>query len=210
MRTLLALMLLGVGLTPAPALACWDGYSVQDGDVTFTGPADVWDPADARTSGSWVLRFEALLGPKGSLAAEFGYAWACIEERCEEVSIPGASPAILFDAVARALAIPRARRAAALRLDAQPFAVQVAASRDRARAEALAARLSEADLPMGFYEAGGFPADNPEAHVVAARDAQGQLVYRVVVGAFLDRDRAQDHRQQIAEVTGLPTVLRAL
>jgi hypothetical protein len=210
MRAVAAVMLLGVGLTPARALAGWDGYSVQHGSVAFTGPDAVWDPADARTLGTWALRFEALLGPKGSLTSEFGAATACVEDRCEEISIRSTSPAALFDAVARELAVPRARRAAALQVSARPFSVQVAASRDRARAEALATRLSEADLPMGFYEAGGFPADNPEAHVLPARDAQGLTVYRVVVGAFLRRQQAHAHRQQITQATGLPTVLRAL
>lgn len=192
------------------AHACWDGYSVRIGHIAFTGGSDHWDPEHARELALWARRLEVLLGPDGSLEVEGGYGEACADSRCVEMDEDVRSPRALFHAVARALAIPAARRATALRVTAAPYSVQVAATRDGAVAERLAERLSRGELPMGFFEAGGFPSDNPEAHVVKATAADGQTVFRVVVGAFIDRDEALAHVDEIAALTGLPTLLRAL
>lgn len=205
----LCLVLLVLG-SVRTARACWDGYAVRLDNIAFTGADDVWAPARARELAVWARRFEALLGPAGTLEADGAFAEACVDSRCVEVVAPTATPRALFEAVARALAIPAAQRAAALRASASPFAVQVAATRDRAAAERLAARLSDAELPRGFYDAGGFPADNAEVHVIEATAADGRAIYRVVVGAFLDRSDALAHAPEIAAQTGLPVVLRAL
>ena len=197
-------------LPRATAHACWDGYAVRQGDIAFTGGDETWDAASARDLATWTLRLQALLGPTGTVEAEFGFGEACIGDRCVELTGHAHTPRALFDDVARALAIPAAQRAAALRITAEPYAVQVAATHDGAAAETLAARISQGDLPIGFYEAGGFPADNPEAHVVKAHDASGAVIFRVVVGAFVDRADASAHAAEIATATGLPTLLRKL
>ena len=41
-------------------------------------------------------------------------------------------------------------------------------------------------------------------------DAAGQPVYRIVVGAFLDRAEASAGALEIARATGLPTLVRVL
>lgn len=191
------------------AHACWDGYAVQTDDgIYFTGGDEAWSPERAVELASWALRLRALLGAEGTLESEFGWGEAAVGERTIELR-GDASPAHVFSTVASALGISRAERARLLAIDAHPYTVQVAASADRARAEALAAQLSEATLPMGFYEAGGFPAENPEAHVIEA-DVHGARVYRVVVGAFLDRAAAAQAAGEIAATTGMATSLRPL
>lgn len=194
---------------PSTARACWDGYSVQTDDgIHFTGGDEAWSPERAVELASWALRFHALLGADGTLESEFGWGEAAIGERTIEFH-GEASPAHVFATVASALGISRAERARLLAIEAHPYTVQVAASTDRARAEALASHLSEGTLPMGFYAAGGFPADNPEAHVIEA-DVNGAHVYRVVIGAFLDRAAALEASSEIAATTGMATSLRPL
>lgn len=196
---------------PVPAFACWDGFHAHTDRVTFTGEGDeAWSAEQVRDLANWTRRFEVLLGADGTLESDMGYGSVCIGERCSEVVVRSMRPQALFSAVATALHVPWMARAAALGVDATPYAVQVAASRDRAAADALAARLSGLDLPMGFVEIGGFPADNPEAHVIDGVDGAGLPVYRIVVGAFLDRAEASAHADEIAQATGMPTVLRAL
>lgn len=198
-------------LRPAPAHGCWDGYSVSAERVTFTGEGTAgWNVEQVRELATWARRLQVLLGPQGALESDMGYATACIGGRCADAVAHSMRPRELFSAVATALQVPWRQRALALRVTAAPYAVQVAALRDRAQAEVLARRLSELDLPMGSVEIGGFPADNPEANVVDAVDTEGRAVYRVVVGTFLDRAEASAHTAEIAERTGLPTLLRAL
>jgi hypothetical protein len=210
MRSTLALAAVLALLVPEPARACWDGYAVDTGDgIRFTGGDESWSASNAVMLGSWALRYRALLGDEGTLEIEFGWGEASVGE--QTIPLERASdPRALFDRLADALAVPSARRARLLAIDARPYAVQVAASRDRARAEHLAMQLSESELPFGFYEAGGFPADNAEAHVVEGIAADGQPVFRIVVGAFLDRASAAQAATEIARVTGRTTSLRAL
>jgi hypothetical protein len=205
-----ALLLVALGLAlPGSVRACWDGYSVQTDDgIHFTGGDESWSPERAAELASWALRFHALLGADGTLESEFGWGEAAIGDRTFELRGEG-TPDEVFRTLATALGITRSERRRLLAIEAHPYTVQLAASHDRARAEALASRLSEATLPMGFYEAGGFPADHPEAHVIEA-DVHGARVYRVVVGAFLDRAAAMRAAGEIAAVTGRPTALRPL
>jgi len=196
---------------PTSAHACWDGYAVQTDRVSFTGEGDTdWSVAQVRELATWARRFQVVLGREATLEADMGYGSLCTGARCADVVVRSTRPEVLFSAVATALQVSWRERAAALRVTAAPYAVQVAAVRERAQADALAARLSELDLPMGFVEIGGFPSDNPEAHVVEAVDPQGRTVFRIVVGAFLDRREAAGHATEIAQQTGLPTLLRAL
>lgn len=210
--TLLPLALASLAcLAPARAFACWDGFYVQAERVSFTGEGvEDWSPAQVRALATWTRRLQALVGPGGEVEADMGYASVCVAARCSEAAARSSRPDELFATVATALGASWRARSLALRVTAAPYSVQVAAVRDRAQAEALATRLSELELPHGFVEIGGFPADNREAHVLDAVDATGRPVYRVVVGAFLDRADASAHVAEIARATGLPTLPRAL
>ena len=117
------------------------------------------------------------------MTAEFGYVELSGSSR--ELTYPDGTMDRLFRVLARELGVSPAERRAALGATSGAHTVQVAASRDRAAAEALAERLADQG-EHGFYEAGGFPALNATAHVVEGVDASGAPVYRVFVGAFLE------------------------
>jgi hypothetical protein len=197
-------------LVPAPALACWDGTLAQSEGFFWSDGDMEWSVERARELGTWMRRFDALLGPGGNVEAEFGGGTVCMGERCVEVETRSPNVQLFFQRAATALGVTWRARAAALAVTATPHAVQVAASRDRAQAQALANRVSDLDLPMGFYEVGGFPSDNAEAHVVESVDAEGRPVFRIFVGTFLDREGALAAAPEIAQATGLPTLVRAL
>jgi len=98
----------------------------------------------------------------------------------------GSLPA-LFHQVATACHATRAERASAMSTVTQLYTVQVGALRNEANANRLAAEIDALELGThGFIEFGGFPANNATAHVIS----EG-AVYRVWVGAFLDRREAE-------------------
>lgn len=96
----------------------------------------------------------------------------------------------LFREVARIVGASPADVARARSLETPVYVVQVGVFAERRGADALAAQVSSRDeAEHGFLEAGGFPADNPEAHVVTI--ASARELHRVYVGAFVDRGEAE-------------------
>ena len=94
--------------------------------------------------------------------------------------------------------------------------MQIAAVRDRARADALADRLNDLGRPdgplgaAGMYDAGGFPAANPTVHVVSEEDANGRPVYRLVTGTFLTRAEADEVAREASAELGTTAFVRRL
>ena len=212
MRNVLVLGLIAMLWTAGPARACWDGEALTVGDVTYTGGHVGWDPDRARELATWLTRIDALLGPEAQLEVYWDGAVLQDPRRgVVEWERDGRSLAALFREVAlHSGASPEEVRRART-LAASPVTVQVAAVSDRARAEQLAERITGSGAgEHGYYETGGFPADNPTAHVVTGADARGRTVHRVVVGAFVDRAHAEQVRDRLAEQLGLRGRVRLL
>lgn len=186
---------------PKRASACWDGYYGQTDHLVIMGGDTEWSLARAERMAIWLPRIEALLAARDvRVEAAFGEAYL---SNGRVLGYPEGKPHRLFAALARGLSATPAERRAAMRARADARTIQVAASRDRDAALALAARLNAAGLgEHGFYEAGGFPSDNDRAHVVEAEDGEGRTVYRVLVGAFLDRAEASRVAATLRPITG--------
>src|SRR5262249_26019597 len=116
-----------------------------------------------------------------------------------------------FSRVAAATRASAATVKRARAVDAAPLTLQVFAGHSEARAEAFAKRINDAgEGAHGFYNAGGFPANNPTAHVVDGVDASGRALYRVVVGAFLAKSDAVATGAELKKATGIAGFARAL
>lgn len=209
MKTRLVLALLIGALVPAaPASACWDGFRAESPNVRLMGRQMAWDVGRARALARYLPQIEALLARHDASAEVY---FGTIELSTDDASLGTVQYTDgrileLFHAIAHSLhENPRSTTALA-----QPArTVQVGATRDRARAEALAERVHLSDYGgHGIYEAGGFPANNSPAHVVEAEDERG-VVYRVVVGTFLDRESAERAREEL-RVGGFDGYVREL
>lgn len=198
--TLLAAILVAATTTVltsvAPrAEACWDGYLANVGErVTLAGYDETWSVERAREVATWGARIDGLLPDGAKLEAWLGFVTldaATVDDADASFRWDGASYAALFDQVAARLHSPWVVAHSARARTATVYTVQVGANADEAIAEAFAARTQDMHLgEHGFYEAGGFPNDNPTVHVVAATSPAGRPVYRVVVGAFLSASEA--------------------
>jgi hypothetical protein len=174
-----------------------------------------WTPARARELADWLVRVEALVPPGHvATACEFtidvckaGSSSSCVGgERWERQTYWG-----FFRTVARLVKAKPAVVRAALQKQATPFTVQVAVGYDAAGARALARRLNRTPpAEHGFYEAGGFPAQNDAVHVIADRDDEGAPIYRVVVGAYLTRAEARATAAKLRTAAGLRSFVRPL
>lgn len=206
----LGLCLLICVLIAPSAQACSAGY----GNVTVQGGDTEWRPEHARQLAVWLPRLNALVGEE-ELEITFGSAYV----RDAEIEYPAGRLDLLFARVARKLECDRATRRAAMQVSAHARTVQVGATRDRASAEALADRLMQSDpgystgafaAAHGFYEAGGFPAENSSLHVIETTDSEGDLVFRVVVGAFLTHADAQAVADAMRQAHGVSAYVRRL
>jgi hypothetical protein len=206
----LALLLLAV-LPISRARACWDGHLAIVGDaMLFDTTDDRWSATRARDLAKWLTRIDALLDEGESFVVEHGVASVCAPDGTCQEWVPARSLPTLFAEVAAVTAAPAAEIAHARAIDARPLTLQAASFTDRARADALAARIdSDVAIEHGFYEAGGFPADNPVARVAEA-DVDGHRVYRVLVGTYLDSTAAAETRARLATELGLTAQLRPL
>lgn len=207
-------LLIAIVISPASAEACWDGYAAVYGNVTVQGGDTEWSPENARELALWLPRLNALVGEE-PLEVMFGSAYV----RDAEIEYPHGRFDLLFARVARKLELERPARRAAMQVGFNALTVQVGATRDRASAEALADRLMQSDpgyssgsfaAAHGFYEAGGFPADNSSLHVIETADDQGVPVFRVVVGAFLSTEIAQTVATAMRQAHGMSAYVRRL
>ena len=187
MRTPVAFTLaLSLLLTPCSAYACWDGVYASMGHVTLQQGEDIsWNVADLETYALWLGRVNALLPPDGALAMEFDVAALDCGEGDVEVTWNGSFPR-LFHQVAAHCHATRAERARAMATVTTLYTVQAGAVQTEVGANRLAEDINARELDAhGFIEIGGFPANNPSAHVISSGAG-----HRVWVGAFVDRAAA--------------------
>ncbi|MCC7537102.1 MAG: hypothetical protein IT379_12850 [Deltaproteobacteria bacterium] len=206
-----ACLMMVCALAPSVAFACWDGWRASHGRVRLTGYDDVWSVARARTLATWLPRIDALVAAHGAeLDIEGDHAILTVEgrettSRISTESLPG-----VFAATARALRSTHARRRRAMQARAELSTVELVRTDDAAFAARVAREIEAADLgEHGFYEAGGFPASNPTAHVIGGRGANG-AAFVVVVGVFLDRSEAERVARTLARATGRAVRVRSL
>lgn len=218
MKHLVACLLACLALTLArPALACWDGWSATVGRVDILQAGDeTWSPATARDVALWGGRIDAMLPAGARLMSEHGsFALSDASGTTQSGQWDGLHLEALFKLAAKILG----RRAAAQgsAQDGTALTVQLFAARSQGSADAFAARLqakagaTQLSEPASvFYTAGGYPSNHAVAHVVVERDGGGAPIYRVLMGAFLDRSNADAARRLLRDVAGAPGFVRAL
>lgn len=187
----------------APARACWDGYHARVGDVEVAGGDMDWDPDTIAERARWLGRVDALLPDGATVFSYFGGVSVMVDGTSTDFSWDDGHYLTLFREVARVVHASPETIAAARALETPVYVVQTASFLDEARARAHADALSQRDdVGHGFIEVGGFPAENPVAHVVSI--ASARVVHRVYVGAFVDRAQAE---ALAADVGGMVRVL---
>lgn len=181
---MLRFMILALTLSwSAPALACWDGTYAVVGRVELSSDELEWSTGQVVATATWLGRIDAVLPDDASLRIDHGTATVEYDDGTSfDVSWSGDSLEALFVRVAHETGASPDRVRAARRHVTPVFTVQVAALPGREAAERLTTLI---EGEHGFLEVGGFPADNPTAHVVEEGGA-----HVVLVGAFLDRSEA--------------------
>jgi len=209
---LLALVAFFALATPGTARACWDCYHASIGRVEIMGSDFRWDPERARYLSIWLSRIDALVPDGGSVTSEFGYVTVCRDgSACAEHRWSGRNLARLFRLVADAYGSPRTEIRRARTLSPGTWTVQIGAFTERDDAARAAEHMNASDHgDHGFYQAGGFPADNPRAHVVAGAGEAGRRLFRVVVGTFSSRAAAEEHAAELESTVGAQTFVRLL
>lgn len=205
---------LTTALVPGTAVACWDGMAISTDKVFLAmGDQTQWSPERARHWATWTARIDALVPEGKRLSVTHGFVEICdAEGPCTELEgeWTNGSGFSLFEQVADAFDASRKTVATARRQHAMPLTVQVAASADLEAARALAARIDAAELGLhGFLDIGGFPSANAYAHVVEGT-SDGAVVYHVVVGAFLDREQADNAATTLEGELGMRGFVRRL
>lgn len=213
---LLSLCIAPLALTLArPAHACFDGVVIDGARTSIAMETDAtWSPEAARHWARWVGRIDALVPEGKQLVVSFGVIEVCGDGHVDCVELPitwdDGRAFTLFELAADHFAPGGKAIAAARRSGRTPLTVQVAATRDATAAAALVERIDAAELGLeGFFNAGGFPSTHGYAHVVQSWDETGAR-YEVVVGAFLDREHADEAAMQLQETLDLHGFVRAL
>lgn len=172
-----------------PARACWDGFHANVGHVVEMGGDTEWDLASIQLRATWLGRIDALLPTPGSVVIEHGYVTVEANGVTHDLEWRDGRYVSLFRAVALAVGASPADVQRARSVSTPVYVVQSGAFLDAPLARTEARAISDRDdVEHGFLEAGGFPADNPEAHVVTIQAAR--QLHRVYVGAFVDRAEA--------------------
>lgn len=170
--------------------ACWDGYSAQVGNVSASGDDTTWDEATVRNHALWLGRINVLLPQDAQMVVQLGFVTLDVGSTSNEFEWHDGDYRTLFDAVAIRVGSSEAAKLRAMRTKTPVYVVQAGAFVKESRAEAWATALSQRDeAEYGFIQTGGFPADNPEAHVVTTPGKR--KLHRVYVGAFLQRAEAE-------------------
>lgn len=172
----------------SPAQACWDGFRARVGSVSEMNADTTWSVKVVRHRALWLGRIDALLPEGASVDIEYDMVEIRARDGIHEHTWNRRSYASLFRAVATAVGADRATIRRAMATETPVYVVQAAGFAEQERAQAHADGLLDLELPHGFLEAGGFPANNPAAHVVSIEGARS--VHRVYVGAYIDRAEA--------------------
>ncbi len=207
-------------LLAAPrAEACWDGYAAAVGRVSLSVADDIaWTPSSVREIALWSARIDALLPPRTRLESELGAVTFCntlpdgqCGDSVAELPYSGDPLPALFGKTAIVTHASSKEISRIMALSVAPLTVQVFASKSERRADAVAASIDAAGAgDHGFINVGGFPANNPTAHVVAGNDAAGNPIHRVFVGAFLDRKEAIAAEANVRKELGIKGFVRPL
>lgn len=197
---------LGLALSvPSNASACWDGFYARVGNVDEMGDDTSWDEATLRHHATWLGRVNALLSNDTTVASQHGFVTLTVGGKSHEFTWNDGNYATLFDLVARNVGASNTDIERAKRVETPVYVVQAGAFVNESRAHTWAQSLSQGDVAEhGFFQAGGFPADNPEAHVVTI--SNGRKLHRVYVGAFVNRAAAET----VAKRLGRGAFVRAL
>jgi hypothetical protein len=193
-RPIAYLLFLASFAVALPAEACFDGYIARGRHLTLavSGDSD-WEPAHIRRVATWVARIDALLSEE--------YEDLVRHEDFREI----------FREVADSVGASSERRARAFRIRVVPVTVQLLAVRNEASALSFAAAIEQTDsADGGFFESGGFPSINPRVHVVSERDRRGRKLYKVLVGAFLERREARKVLYDLEREVGVRGFVRKL
>jgi len=175
---------------PSTTLACWDGFYAQVGNVNETGDDTTWDEATLQHHAKWLGRINALLPKNTTVFSDHGFVTLTIDGQDREFTWDDRHYRTLFDSVAHNVGASKIDRQRALLADTRIYVVQTGAFISESRARKLAEAISQDDnAEHGFFQAGGFPADNPEAHVVTSTTRR--KLHRVYVGAFVNRGEAE-------------------
>jgi hypothetical protein len=218
MKHLVACLLACLALTFArPVLACWDGWSAAVGKVELLQAGnEAWNPATAREVALWGGRIDAMLPAGGALTSEHGKFEL---SDGAGVTTPGSWDGVHLESLFKLAAKILGRRAQARdgARDGTALTVQLFAARSQSNADAFTAQLeakaeaAQLGEPDGvFYTAGGYPANHAVAHVVLERDDGGAPIYRVLVGAFLDRSKAEAARRSLRDTVHAAGFVREL
>lgn len=207
-------------LLPTPATACWDGVAAVSERVEFLfsdEDAD-WSELDAQNYANWLMRIDALL-PAGTKAGyQFGMTFTKGPDDLCQLSFEQHDAAYdiedVFDVVAEACNVSEAEVAAAAKLEADVFTVQLYSVADLAKADSIASNINYVRTCEsswhGFYEAGGFPSINACAHVLSTTLDDGRTVHRVIVGNFLTRAEANLVRAELNTQLGRDGLVRRM
>lgn len=196
---LFASLIFGVAISiPSAASACWDGFSAQIGNVNEMGGDTSWDEATLRHHAKWLGRVNALLSKDTTVVSQHGFVTLTMGGKDLEFKWDDEDYTTLFHTVARHVGASKTDIERAKRVETPVYVVQAGAFIHAARANKLAETISRGDIAEhGFFQAGGFPADNPEAHVIS--NAGGRKLHRVYVGAFVNRAEAEILAKQLGQ-----------
>lgn len=154
------------------------------------GDDTLWDAPTLRHHATWLGRINRLLPAGATVISEHGFVTVNVGGTSSEFTWNDGQYRTLFDNVARNVGASPIGIQSALRLETPVYVVQAGAFVNETRARAQADAISQGDIAEhGFYEAGGFPAINPTAHVVTIRAKR--TIHRVYVGAFVNRQEAE-------------------
>ncbi len=190
LRLLPAVTLALALFVPSTAVACWDGFSAHVGNVNESGDDTTWDETTLRHHAEWLGRINALLPDNATVFSDHGFVMLTIDGQDREFTWNDGHYRTLFDTVASSVGASKRHIQRALRADTPVYVVQSGAFINESSARKQAEAISQGDVAEhGFFAAGGFPADNPEAHVVTISAAR--QLHRVYVGAFVNRGEAE-------------------
>lgn len=176
---------------PSTALACWDGFYARVGNVDEMGGDTTWDETTLKHHALWLGRVNALVPKDATVTSEHGFVMLTVGGKSHEFTWQDGNYRTLFDTVAHDVGASTNDIDRALRMETRVYVVQAGAFVNESRARSWAETLSQGDeAEHGFFEVGGFPADNPEAHVVTISGAK--TLHRVYVGAFVHRSEAEN------------------
>ncbi len=224
LTTLAALTSVLILSVPASSEACWDGVLVTTGRVTLATSefGDQWSPSFARQAALWTARIEAVLPDDVNLTVDHGWieAWGTGGNETwgrREAPIRWSERDLraLFDIVTDLVQTDPQARSSALRVRRSPVTIQLAATHSPAFARRLAG-LAQNHLrddqidPSGFIVFGGFPAWNDSVYITSSTTRNGERIYQVVLGAFVDGETARLALAQARLATGLQGFLRPL